>query len=108
MALAMGSFGTFYGKYVRPNVSCMGDENSILNCPYDKFRACQKDSFLGYAVVSCFNGTLSTSMYIFLVFLSVPEAIWNAVNVLYLGYKQEFKVCDNTLNFIESCENTTS
>jgi len=63
MALAMGSFGTFYGKYVRPNVSCTGDEGSILDCPYDKFRACQKDSFLGYAVVSCFNGTLNTSMF---------------------------------------------
>ncbi|XP_052791481.1 deleted in malignant brain tumors 1 protein-like isoform X3 [Mya arenaria] len=55
-ALAMGSFGTFYGRYVRPNVSCVGDEDSIIGCPYDKFRACQKDSFLGYAVVSCFNG----------------------------------------------------
>lgn len=60
MALAMGSFGTFYGKYVRPNVSCNGTEKSILECKYDKFRACQKDSFLGYAVVSCFNGSLST------------------------------------------------
>ncbi|XP_060571753.1 deleted in malignant brain tumors 1 protein-like isoform X2 [Ruditapes philippinarum] len=60
MALAMGSFGTFYGKYVRPNVSCNGTEKTILNCSYDKFRACQKDSFLGYAVVSCFNGSLST------------------------------------------------
>lgn len=60
MALAMGSFGTFYGKYVRPNVSCNGTESSILDCSYDKFRACQKDSFLGYAVVSCFNGSLNT------------------------------------------------
>ncbi|XP_052276945.1 deleted in malignant brain tumors 1 protein-like isoform X3 [Dreissena polymorpha] len=59
IALAMGSFGTFYGKYVRPNVTCVGNESSILNCTYDKFRACQKDAFLGYAVVSCFNGTLN-------------------------------------------------
>lgn len=59
MALGMSSFGTFYGKYVRPNVTCNGTESSILDCKYDKFRACQTDSFLGYAVVSCFNGAVS-------------------------------------------------
>ena len=59
MSLSLGSFGTFYGRYVRPNISCNGTEKSILDCSYDEFRGCQKDSFLGYAVVSCFNGTLS-------------------------------------------------
>ena len=61
MALSLGSFGTFYGRYVRPNITCNGTEDSILDCAYDEFRGCQKDSFLGYAVVSCFNGTLDKS-----------------------------------------------
>ena len=61
MALSLGSFGTFYGRYVRPNITCNGTEDSILDCAYDEFRGCQKDSFLGYAVVSCFNGVLDKS-----------------------------------------------
>ena len=65
MALALGSFGTFYGRYVRPNISCNGTEKTILDCSYDEFRGCQKDSFLGYAVVSCFNGKLSKGTWSF-------------------------------------------
>ena len=61
IALSVGTFGTFVGIYVRPNVTCNGTEDSILDCAYDEFRGCQKDSFLGYAVVSCFNGTLDKS-----------------------------------------------
>ena len=64
MSLALGSFGTFYGRYVRPNITCNGTEKSILDCKYDEFRGCQKDSFLGYAVVSCFNGKPSKGMYL--------------------------------------------
>ena len=63
MSLALGSFGTFYGRYVRPNITCNGTEKSILDCKYDEFRGCQKDSFLGYAVVSCFNGKPSKGIY---------------------------------------------
>ena len=35
-----------------------------MDCAYDEFRGCQKDSFLGYAVVSCFNGKLSNGKLI--------------------------------------------
>lgn len=58
-ALAQGSFGKMYGRYIRANIDCQGTEDSILNCTYDKFRQCQKDNFLGYGAVSCYNGSLS-------------------------------------------------
>ncbi|XP_052238674.1 scavenger receptor cysteine-rich domain superfamily protein-like [Dreissena polymorpha] len=59
IALAMGSFNDIPTTYVRSNITCVGNESSILNCTYDKFRACQEDKFLNYAVVSCLNGSLS-------------------------------------------------
>ena len=60
--LPMGSFGTFYGRYARPNINCTGRENSILQCAYDRFRGCQRDNYLAYASVSCYNGTMSRGM----------------------------------------------
>ena len=81
MSLALGSFGTFYGRYVRPNITCNGTEKSILDCKYDEFRGCQKDSFLGYAVVSCFNGKPSKGIYWFSIQGRVHE-------ILYFSYTQ--------------------
>ena len=60
--LPMGSFGTFYGRYARPNINCTGREKSILDCNYDRFRGCQRDNYLAYASVSCYNGTMSRGL----------------------------------------------
>ncbi|XP_052098351.1 deleted in malignant brain tumors 1 protein-like [Mytilus californianus] len=62
--LPMGSFGTFYGRYARPNINCTGSENSILNCNYDRFRGCQRDNYLAYASVSCYNGTMTRGTHL--------------------------------------------
>ncbi|XP_033749618.1 deleted in malignant brain tumors 1 protein-like isoform X1 [Pecten maximus] len=60
-ALPPGSFGTFYGRYTWPNLNCTGNETKIEDCGYDRFRGCQRDNYLGYAAVSCYNGSLSVS-----------------------------------------------
>lgn len=59
--LPKGTFGTFYGRYSRPNITCLGNESSILECKYDELRSCQRENYLGYAAVSCYNGTLNKS-----------------------------------------------
>lgn len=59
--LPKGTFGTFYGRYSRPNITCNGNESTILDCKYDELRSCQRENYLGYAAVSCYNGTLNKS-----------------------------------------------
>ena len=45
-------------RYTWPNLNCTGNETDIANCTYERFRGCQRDNYLGYAAVSCYNGTL--------------------------------------------------
>lgn len=60
--LPKGTFGTFYGRYSRPNITCHGNESTILDCKYDELRSCQRENYLGYAAVSCYNGTLNKTL----------------------------------------------
>ena len=54
-ALPLTVFGRRSGSQVRKNLTCTGNETTLLNCTYDKEGTSCLPSSLAYASVSCFN-----------------------------------------------------
>lgn len=95
-ALPPGSFGTFYGRYTWPNLNCTGNESLVSECEHDRFRGCQRDNYLGYAAVSCYNGSVSVGTYRLLLCLlnSAKETLSN----IFLIYTKE--ICFHVIHFL--------
>lgn len=54
--LQVGSFGRLSTRYIRPYISCTGQESSILDCSYSRGVSCERwTSRTNYAAVSCYN-----------------------------------------------------
>lgn len=60
--LPQGAFGKYYAKVIMPGVNCTGNETSLLQCPYNEGASCG-NRYYGYAVVSCYNGSVSQGIY---------------------------------------------